>query len=79
MLLTMSKPNKVYVCDPAKNIICKKDECYIYGGMCCLTYNQDHEADFVKGTTIDALTPFAYGDRLPNILRRLYSQNKQSI
>ena len=27
----------VYICDPEKNVTCKKRDCYVNGGECCLT------------------------------------------
>ena len=31
----MKYKEKVYRCDPNKNIHCKKDNCYIFYPMCC--------------------------------------------
>lgn len=73
------RPTKIFVCDPDKNPYCDKSDCYINGGFCCLTYNPDFEATFVDKETVEKLSRHTYGSRLPNILRGLYSQNKQSI
>ena len=27
----------IYICDPNKNVTCKKRDCYVNGGECCLT------------------------------------------
>ena len=75
----MDRPHKIYVCDPDKNTSCEnKKECYINGGLCCLTFDPENEATFVDKKTIDKLAKYSYGARLPNIMRGLYSQKKQS-
>ena len=71
--------HKVYICDPEKNTTCDKEMCYLKGGLCCLTYNEDYKSDILADKTVDQLNPLSYGARLPNILRGIYSQKKQGL
>ena len=35
----------VYECDPEKNTTCRKNGCYLYGGLCKLTRNAEYKRD----------------------------------
>ena len=41
----MSKEIKLYLCDPAKNIMCRKTNCFLYGGGCEHTTNRHYKME----------------------------------
>jgi len=77
-MLTISDDRLIFVCDPEKNTECSKTDCYVTGGRCCLTFNEDFKCDIFDQEFLEKLEPFSYGDFLPKVLRKIYSQKKQS-
>lgn len=33
----------LYLCDPKKNVVCRKGSCHIHGGQCYYTHNKEYE------------------------------------
>ena len=44
----MIRESVVYSCDPTKNKLCKKTECFLYGGHCVFTLNPQYAKTNMK-------------------------------
>lgn len=75
----MHSDKKLFICEPEKNASCNKSTCYIYGGDCCLTYNQEFESPYFSKEMIKKARRFSYGNFLPRVLREIRSQKLQSL
>ena len=46
------KPSVLFRCDPAKNYMCSKSNCFINGGPCTMTRNREFAIDPGKVTIV---------------------------
>lgn len=70
-----------YICDPSKRTDCRRQECYINGGQCCLTKNREYKYDGLDEKLVEVIDKYILhgSPKLPFIIRRLISQKEQRL